>query len=208
MSGLLGHRGLLLATSGEVNQGWSPADKNTGVTLSNGNLTAERTSEAFPAVRAVRGRSAGKFYFEVATSGAYDSAASASLYVVIGSGSCDLSAQFIFGTPGAAYAAWRGNAQYGTQDGSLGTHAGLGWAASSGVRWAGIAVDLDTREATLYENGTQRNTVTYGTGGGTMYPLLSYGDGHSGAASRVTLRLRTSEFSGSIPSGFEAWGAP
>jgi hypothetical protein len=48
---------------------WNPSDKGTGVTLSNGNLTAVTVVGAWPppSVRATASKSAGRWYYEIAT---------------------------------------------------------------------------------------------------------------------------------------------
>lgn len=42
---------------------WNPADKHSGITLSNGNLTATNSGGAWRSVRATLSRSSGKYYF-------------------------------------------------------------------------------------------------------------------------------------------------
>ena len=44
---------------------WNPSDKEAGITLSNGNLTAKNTNNAICGVRAVNSKTSGKYYFEV-----------------------------------------------------------------------------------------------------------------------------------------------
>jgi hypothetical protein len=186
--------------------GWNPSDKAAGITLSAGNSMAQRASGLYVAVRATVGRSSGKYYFEVSTTTDYVSAIGAVFYAALASGSCSLTAQYIFGAPGAPYAAWRGNSQYGNDiSGYIATHAGAGWAASSGVQWAGLACDLDAETVTLYDNGVVRNTLSYGTGGSPMFPLIGFEAGLSGNATNTVLRTKAADFLGSIPSGFAAW---
>lgn len=101
---------------------------------------------------------------------------------------------------------WRGNSQYGNSVSNyLGTIAAK-WANGTGVRWIGLACDLDAATVTMYENGNVRNTAASGQSTGvSMYPLASIDDGISTEAGSLVIRTLASEMLGSIPSGYTAW---
>jgi hypothetical protein len=63
--GLTGQDAGLVADIGPVPITWNPADKGSGITLSNGNLTATLSSADSGAVRATASQSTGKWYFEI-----------------------------------------------------------------------------------------------------------------------------------------------
>lgn len=48
---------------------WNPADKGTDITLSGGNLVATNTTDNAATVRATVGKSSGKWYWEITTTG-------------------------------------------------------------------------------------------------------------------------------------------
>ena len=48
---------------------WNPADKGADITLSGGNLVATHTSDNAATVRANVGKSSGKWYWEITTTG-------------------------------------------------------------------------------------------------------------------------------------------
>lgn len=91
--------------------------------------------------------------------------------------------------------------------GAFGGVTGASFAAGDVV---GVAVDFGTRRVWWRINGTWIGSgnpaagtgqqVTYATGLGTIFAAVSANDG-----ARLTLRTKSSEFSGSIPTGFSAW---
>jgi hypothetical protein len=52
------------AIGGAATDTWNPSDKDAGITLSNGNLTATYGSTATPSVRSVNSHATGKYHFE------------------------------------------------------------------------------------------------------------------------------------------------
>lgn len=186
---------------------WNPADKNASIVLSLGNTRADRpTGTAELGVRGITGKTAGKWYFEIATTTGYATGAASSAYAGVASATVSLSGQPIFSALGGQYVCARGNAQYGTQSGSSGSHAGSGWASQvSGVNTVGFAVDVGTRNVTMYDYGGSRFTVAYAsTSGAAVYPWAQIGSGMT--TSGLTLRVLASEFAFSIPATYSAWG--
>jgi hypothetical protein len=52
------------ASGGAATDTWNPSDKDAGITLSNGNLTATYGSTSTPSVRSVNSHATGKYHFE------------------------------------------------------------------------------------------------------------------------------------------------
>ncbi len=177
---------------------WNPSDKNSNVSLSNGNLTAGSSSVAFGSVRATLGRSAGKYYFEIlctqmgsTRTGLGDGAFSLSTYV----GNSAKSAGIVSGA--------NTNSGY--------THTNSGAVSISNGNYLMIAVDMDADKAWLGVNGTWAFSGDPAAGtnpwldavSGTVYPATSVYETNVS----FTLRTKVSQFGTAPPSGFSAWAA-
>lgn len=177
----------------------NPADKSANVTLSNGDLTA-KTNGTIGSVRAVTGKSSGKYYIEALVDllstpqqwgiGFCNSATS--LAVVIGKD-----------TGQANNFSYLGNGNVVKQNVNQST------SHTDPVTGdlIGMAIDIDAGKAWFRLNGTWQkggdpaagtgNVVSF-TAGTTMFPAIGARDNNDGA----TYNFGASAFSGSVPTGF------
>ncbi len=174
---------------------WSATDKASGITLSNGDLTATGSSSEV-AVRATVGKTSGKYYWEVTAESA------SSTYAVVGVMSMSSLLDFGLGSvgPGAGFAA----------SGSITSYSSGGGTAcmfSSGTV-IGVALDLDSGMVYfsldgVWQAGGNPDSSTGGTAFGStseaMYPAVSLGIGDV-----LTANFGQSAFAYVPPSGFTA----
>ena len=175
---------------------WNSSDKSAGVTLSNGNLTAQGGTGG---VRATTGRNSGKWYFEIR----FDAVGGGTNTTGLGSSS------FSIGTENSTQA-WRLGTSGDVYNGSDGTNYwGSGFAEGDIV---GIAVDLDNHRLWFAKNNTWVGSPSAGTGAiftnlsgrsGSLYPHAYFYD--DGVPEKQTARFLASSFNYTAPSGFEAW---
>lgn len=186
---------------------WNPADKNAAVVLSNGNKEARNTAPepATRGVRAVKGRSSGRFYFELATTSGYTTAYSTEVFAGLANAAVGLSGLPGYTAIGGVYIWAEGSNNYGTDAGVISSFPGIGWAnnGAGGVQSIGFDADLTARSVDVYYGGVKKGTIAYAAPGGPMYPWTQNTDlGGAG----ITLRLKASEFAFSIPAGSTEWG--
>lgn len=188
-----------VASSSEQNVTWNPSDKGATVSLSGSDLIAGSSSPAFASVRATLGRSTGKYYFEIlcttfgsTRTGLGDGAFSTSTYV----GNSSKSAGFVSG--------------FNTNNGFTLNQAGTISLANGDV--LGFAVDGDAGKAWVSKNNTWQLTGDPAAGTNhwiswtppvTIYPATSVYETNTS----FTLRTKTSQITGSVPSGFSVWAA-
>ena len=165
---------------------WNPADKDAGITLSGGNLTAVNNT-ANKSVRATIGKTTGKWYWEVTNNVVAENDigianASMSLATYVGS---DANGAGYDSADGKIYknntAVATGGATYGVPD------------------IIGIALDVDAGTVKFYKNNTLQYTYTYGFTG-TIYPAT----GGFIIAASSTANFGASAFTYSVPSGYNA----
>jgi len=163
---------------------WNPNDKSPRVGLSNGNLTASRVSGNSGTVRATIGKSTGKWYWEVKLDTAAD--------------------QFIgVAKPGASLSAVVGANAGGwsmVMDDGVKFHRGnQGFYGHSGANGdvIGVALDMDNKKITFYENCTPLD-VAFSNLNGTVYPAWS----SQYQASQGTANFGASTFACPVPDGF------
>lgn len=180
MSGIVGHRGLLLAgVSPPSGVTWNAADKHAGITLSGSDLVATRAAGG-SVYRAVRGNTAitGKRYWEIVIS-VSDAIALPGDYQIIGiMGASDSLAAHV----GAGSTGWG----YATREGALYHNAtqtivpgGLPTAVQDDVLM--FAVDTSAGKLWIGKNGTWFGSANPGAGtgahsssvAGTQYPATS-----------------------------------
>jgi hypothetical protein len=175
---------------------WSPTDKSTSVTLSNGDLTASASSSQL-AVRATIGASSGRWYWEVTI----DSLSSS--YAAVGV--LTMTALLDYGL-GGGIAPGVGYRSNGTLSSSAGNSATACSYTSAGV--IGIALDLDSRVIYFSVNGVWQvgGDPAMGVGGlplpstsETVYPAIGLGFGDV-----LTANFGQSAFAHAPPSGFTA----
>lgn len=169
---------------------WNPSDKSAAVTLSGGNLTAALTNGgAGGMVRAVAGKSTGKWYYECKVDAFATwnclmgwAAASAPLANFPG---IDANGWGFYGTDGSKY------------NNAVGAAYGSAWVVNDII---GCYIDLDSATKTI---GFLVNNVDQGIAhsnlSGTLYPAL----GNPGAGTQtMTARFNPASFTYSPPSGY------
>ena len=163
---------------------WNPSDKDVGVTLSNGNLTATN-STANKSVRATIGKSSGKWYWEVTNT------ASAENDIGIGNTAMLLSAYPGNDANGVCYDSLDGKVYKNNAPVSIG---GQVYTASDII---GIALDVDAGTVKFYKNNALQYTYTYSIAG-AIYPAT--GGFALGAA--CTANFGASAFTYTPPAGY------
>ena len=183
---------------------WNPSDKNANINLSGGDLianSAEDNGSGYFGVRATRGYSSGKRYFEL--NHALD-------FAFIRVGIANLTQSLATGQyPGSS-----GNS-YG-YDASTGKkyHNGIG--TSYGDTWQnhviGIALDMNAGKGWWSKDGVWQNSGNPAAGtnpaytsiSGTFYPMIApYGS--FGVTMTITGVFASGSMTYSPPSGFSAW---
>lgn len=194
------------AGSGGVAVTWNPADKNSQIELSNGNLTATRTeafTNSYATVRAVVPRSSGKYYFEVRID-----AGTTGPYACVG---VCTSAQSLSAYIGDAANGWSYYQETGNKV-TNGTNSSFGASYTTGDV-IGVAFDAGTGKVWFGKNGVWQGSgdPASGTGeafsglSGAIYPALSLYTGTTTPRHAGTARFKASDFSYTPPSGFAAW---
>jgi hypothetical protein len=187
-----------------ANTTWNPADKTSGITLSNGNLTA--TANAINnAVRSVNSQSTGKFYWEV-TCTLWSSSC--------GAGIALLSAPLL-PTPINAVIVNQGNGIIFNN--AVNTGASLGASTVVTGVTLGIAVDFIAGLAWFRVapagnwNGSGTGNPATGAIGVNFAPISSGGTAQffgwtccNGGTNATTANFGDSAFTGAVPSGFTA----
>lgn len=189
----------VLGGAAEQNVTWNPSDKASNVSLSNSDLTAGASSASFGSVRATLGRSTGKYYFEILCT------TFGSTRTGLGDGSFTL-ADYVGHTAKSAGFVNGAN----TNTGFTLNQAGTISLANGDV--LGFAVDGDAGKAWVSKNNVWQLTGDPAAGTGqwiswtppvTIYPATSVYETNTS----FTLRTKTSQITGSVPSGFSVWAA-
>lgn len=177
---------------------WNPSDKAADVALSNGNLTASRTTGGSPAtVRATVGKSSGKWYWEMTIGAA-----------TIGgthSGVCDNTVS-LTSFLGNNATGWIYFDQNGNKiNNSISTAYGASYTGGDVLMFA---LDMNSGKVWFGKNGTWQASGDPGAGtneafsglSGTIYPAYH----NYYAADNATVNFGASAFSYSVPSGFNS----
>lgn len=187
-----------LKAAGEQTVTWNPSDKNSNVALSNNDLTAGSNSATFGSVRATLGRSSGKYYFEILVTQA------GSTRTGIGDGTFALN-NYVGNASKSAGVVSGGNTNTGY------THTNAGTFTITNGDYLMFAVDMDADKAWVGKNNVWQLSGDPAAGtnpwldavSGTVYPATSVYETNCS----FTLRTKTSEIAGSVPSGFSVWAA-
>lgn len=164
---------------------WNPADKNSGVTLSNGNLTAT-SSVTGGLVRSTISKSSGKWYWEetvVSTLthepvvGVANSTANLTLYL-----GGDINGWGYYGDNGNKY------------NNNSGVAYGATFVAGDVI---GMALDMNAGTLTFYKNGVSQGTAFTGLSGS-----IFAADGNTNESSVTTANFGATAFAFTVPSGF------
>lgn len=183
---------------------FNPSDKSGFVALSNGNLSATRTSGGNNAlVRATLSRSTGKRYFEILC----NTGTGASNFTIYGLATASLSLGAYVGSSSESW----GLEQTGlTFHNASGTVYAPTFTTGSVV---GIAVDFGAQKIWFAVNGTWAASGNPATGenpaysnvSGELFPAVSLYN--SSPQHSCTARFHPSDFQYSAPAGFISWGA-
>ena len=162
----------------------NPADKATQITLSNGNLTATNSTAAslWRSVRAVTGKSSGKYYFEFFID---QLNATSNFDMMVG-----------VATTVPTVNNWLGNDAQGWQYADNGNKGNGGTLTAHGAAFntgntVNIALDLDAGKIWFGVNGTFTGDPVAGTGEafsgitGTIYPGISHFVGTGSAGTKI-----------------------
>jgi len=163
---------------------WNPADKDSGISLSAGDLTTTSTTGGF--VRSVFAASAGKHYCEF-TFGAGTTGAA----VGVANASADLT------WPGAT----PGGVMYDCDAGNVVNDASILATGGSNPTVLGLLLDADTRKFKLTLDGVDYGTEISIGFAGSIYVA---GGGGDGGTTSVTANFGASSFAYTVPSGYEA----
>lgn len=183
-----------------ANTTWNPSDKSSGITLSNGNLTAV-TSFTNQSVRAIDRQNTGKFYFEVTCT-----TISINLGVGVMAGGGPITAGTIVG----AIVIVSGGALIYLNGVSTGIN--IGTIASGSL--LGIAIDF-TNQLAWFRVGAAGNWngnagfapdtgvggVSFAVLGGAAFPFYPYA-AINNSGSSITVNFGDTAFTGTVPSGF------
>jgi len=184
--------------SGATYATWNPADTDSGINLSNGDLLAYRDGTYYTAAtRSTIGKSSGKWYWEV--SFFYDPGD----YCDLGVGRSTANLDSLVGSNlyGWSYRNWDGHKAHSDSDSAYGS------TYTTDVV-IGVALDMDNGRIYFSRNGTWQNSgdPAAGTGyaydglSGTLYAMLAmYTDG-----SMMLANFGATAFSYSAPSGFNS----
>ena len=175
---------------------WNSDDKSANITLSNGDLTATSINQAWKSVRATKGKSAGKWYWEVTISVDADRC-------LVGVGTIDESVDTYVGDTVYGYSYYSPDGNKFHDD--TGTSYGSGFTTNDII---GVALDLDNGKIWFSKNGAWQNSgdPEADTGeawsglSGTFFPMYSPYSNTEAA----TANFGASAFSHSVPSGFES----
>jgi hypothetical protein len=182
---------------------WNSADKDSEVTLSNGDRTLSSASLSWADARGTVGKASGKWYYEATL----DTAGGDNYRYAVGVGTASAALNIQAGNDSGGWA-WRGNARkyHGGSYSSYGT-------AASPNDVVMVALDLDNGEVYFGRQGTWFDSSNPASGtnpaytglSGTLYPLA--GPLGSGVTYTLTANFDPADMAYSIPSGFSAWSA-
>lgn len=183
---------------------WNPADKNAGITLSNGNLTATTNASAI-SVRGIASHSTGKFYYSIHID------ALTNVNYLIGMGNASMSLSSFVGADANGISLNTGNGQILVSSASI---AVIQTAAQGDT--VDMAVDIGGQLIWFRTNGGNWNnsgTANPATGvGGISYAASGLGAGPYfpawagfGSADAITANFGASAYAFAAPAGFGNW---
>lgn len=196
-SGNMSTSSVVAVTIGTVNPpngtytAWNQNDKSSRVTLSNNNLTASR-NRGIGVVRALNGKSAGKWYWEVTLNSAGDQ--------FIGVAKQDTSLTRVLGSTANAWSMV-------LDDGVKFNRGNQGYYGTAGANGevVGIALDMDNKKISFYKKRVGQTTCTnfgvaFSNLSGTLFP--AWGSQYQNA--QGTANFGSSPFACPVPAGFTA----
>jgi hypothetical protein len=177
---------------------WNPLDKSASITLSGSDLVASNAdASANHSVRATKGKSTGKWYWEITVNSA---TANSGAEIGVGSSSVGLDVKMASSATGWTF---QENNYYGN-DGNY-TIAGNTWGTGDVIS---IAIDMDAGKIWWRKNGTwtsgnpaDGSSPKYSNLSGTVYPMCSAKN-----TTQYTVNFGASAFAYSVPDGFAGVG--
>jgi hypothetical protein len=184
---------VVLANQGVANPQvtWNPADRNSNLTLSNGNLNTQGNLVSGGAVRATSGKSSGKWYWEV-----WLTAINSNDNARIGVGNSSMS---LNSRPGDDSNGWGYQTGTGARVNN-GNYVAYGSALGNGDI-LGVALDMDAGTLRFYRNGVDLGVAFTGLTG-TIFPAYGYDANNS----VFYTNFGAEGFAYTVPSGFSAIG--
>lgn len=178
---------------------WNPADK-LAITLTNSDLTATTTATTFNGVRAIRGNSSGKYYFEL-TATTWNTTNDQ-----VGLALSTATFSTASATPGKAMvngggAVWVNGVNTGTGLGTIssGTVVGIAVDLTANLIWFRIAPAGNWNASGTANPATGTGGISISAIAGTLYPTFGGGAANSQVG---TANFGASAFTGTVPSGF------
>jgi len=170
---------------------WDSADKNAGVTLSNGDLTVTYSSGARSGAGSTGEQTSGAYYFEVVVDTGGGS------WLSIGISPKGYARNLDLGQSADGYG-------YGIQGSKYfdGSYGGFAYSSFTTGDVIGVAFDIDNNTIEFFKNNTSQGSESV-TLDGADYAAAIIMDA---AGQECTLRTTTAEFSYSVPSGHTAFG--
>jgi hypothetical protein len=181
-----------------------PANRDSSITLSNGDLTATKGgTNALKSVRSVLGVSSGKHYFEITVSQA--GAASPFMLIGVGTSAVDLASFVGNNASGWGYYQETGN-KFTNNSGAA---YGANWLTNGDI--IGVALDMDAGKVWFRKNGTWQASGDPAAGtneafsglSGTMYAYLSLYR-QTATAQQLTANFGATAFAHTPPAGFRS----
>lgn len=166
---------------------WNQADKGAGLVISGSGLAVAEGAGTWYAVRATKGMTRGKWFWEVTATDA------TSLVFGVANATADLAKYVGEDAYGWGYIAASGNKITGGSGSAYGNTIAAGDVV-------GVALDMDVGAIYFYKNGTIQNSGTAAYTGltGTLYPAVSC---QSGTA---TANFGAIPFVYSVPAGYRS----
>ncbi len=184
---------------------WNPSDKSSVISLSNGDLRATKITDTnFASVRATRGVSIGKWYFEIVVV-----QGNTQQLVGVGNSSANLNSYCGSDANGWSYHKIDGN----KINNAVAVAYGATWPLNATV--IGIALDMTGGKLWWAKNNAWQasgdpaagTNPAYSTGlTGTLYPMLTL-QANAAVQDIVDGRFKLADFSNTPPTGFSAWGS-
>lgn len=172
---------------------WNPSDKDAGITLSNGDLSAGWNAGARPGAGATYPKTTGAWYFELFV----DNWGGAFSWLSIGISPPGTARNVDLGQNADCFGYAAQGAKY--FDGSFG---GYVWASYTTNDVIGCAFDLDNNTIEFFKNNTSQGQVSVSFDQASYAPAITM----SNTGTLATLRTLTAEFTYTPPTGFTPLG--
>lgn len=177
---------------------WNPSDKSSLITLSGGDLTAERSAGgSFAGVRSTTSKTTGKHHFEV-TAVVLPSGSGPYAYCGVANAVFDMTTNPAFGDYTNNIAFRAGGAVFAGGDA---VYSNPATAFTTGETIA-IEVDVDAKTFDVYVDGAWRGPFSYSFTGAVFafFETFAFAD-------KVTVNFGASAFLITPQSGYTAWGS-